>query len=361
MKHGDKDLYIAWLERCEATFQRDIHQIDKNPIEHVCRPIEGSITKIKGWEYGFANGAPVHCRRYPRHVLSQVQQLLACFKNHVDSPLDSDGKVKKQLIDGLQVKKNLTGLPLSFAYDIKKKRVKHFRRWTYIYDANGEGTWELDTGLYENAVQIFDESATVDGSNWTDMVSCAATKALLQAIMPLVGDWDLSQQKHRQRVQLQVLGYQRNAKLGAHHDLVGGFDKSMILVALHDGFMHFDMKLMSNNSTGLFTVPFNAGDVLIVDKDSFADIVFKHGILGSDVEAFRMSIVLRQVCIGADNLVHRPIKSQVLSDSECSCSESSDSQSTDSESSGSESSDSESSMSQTYDSSCSNVMCVDSN
>ncbi len=42
-------------------------------------------------------------------------------------------------------------------------------------------------------------------------------------------------------------------------------------------------------------MPFLAGNVIVINKDSLADLAFKHGVMGVDVMEFRMSIVLRQV------------------------------------------------------------------
>ncbi len=63
---------------------------------------------------------------------------------------------------------------------------------------------------------------------------CEATRELFKDIMPLIADWDLTDRKQRKQTMVQFLGYQAKARLNAHHDLVGGFCKSMILVALHD-------------------------------------------------------------------------------------------------------------------------------
>ena len=92
--------------------------------------------------------------------------------------------------------------------------------------------------------------------------------------------------------------------IGGHHDLVGGFAKSMVLFAFDDGILHFDMNIMSKTCTNAHQIVYKRGDVIIIHKDGISDIVFKHGILAKDVKEFIMSGVLRQVNIDADTLVH---------------------------------------------------------
>ena len=57
----------------------------------------------------------------------------------------------------------------------------------------------------------------------------------------------------------------------------------MIIGAISDGHLHFGSPSLFRNGIENLKVKFDAGDVLVIDKNSIADIWYKHAIKRNDV------------------------------------------------------------------------------
>ena len=90
---------------------------------------------------------------------------------------------------------------------------------------------------------------------------------------------------------IQTLGYEVGAWIDPHHDLQGAFQKSMAILSFVDCVLQFNEDI-SGKTYGKNEIELKAGDVLVILKDSFADIFYKHSIL--KLLKKRMAVVIRQ-------------------------------------------------------------------
>ena len=334
----DPKKFQEWFSANGTASQSEVHSVKCKQGSHkiISWDKEEVDLNVSDWildHNSVSTGIMSYAAIIPAAVCDTHKNAMLIF---VQDPLTNkdEGTVKPSVLAKMILKTQSAGKGAEFCFDVKCvkdtrrkasegaktfKRGKFFGGWSYVYDAAGSQKFNLPIGLYQNELPMclpITKDNDNDTESWLDRIRPKTLQPILKLVLPLVADWDLSKKDERVAFMQQILGYKKGADLHAHHDLVGAFSKSMVLIALtdlKDGFLHFDLnqnsssaalKDLTQTQSYRFAIPYNKGDVIIVHKDSIGDVVFKHGRLSKDVVCFTVSMVLRMANLGAKELVY---------------------------------------------------------